>query len=111
MPKFYQDKAILNDMKSRGNSSEFNSNFHQRDGSDSAYPLSGIYHPSDRENSNKRTAIDSTYDQWNKFENFLKFAQKKEVRDRLKEFDAPNIANYIDPDTIDKINKTHKTPA
>lgn len=54
--------------------------------------------------------IDKTYDQWNKFENFLKFASKKEVRDRLKEFDAPDLNNYIDPDTIDKINKTHKAP-
>lgn len=54
--------------------------------------------------------IDSTYDQWNKFENFLKFASKKEVKDRLKEFDAPDLANYIDPDTIDRINKSHKTP-
>lgn len=40
----------------------------------------------------------------------MQFAQKKEVRDRLKEFDVPDIANYIDPETIDKINKTHKTP-
>ena len=56
------------------------------------------------------SGIDKTYDKWNKFENFLKFASKKEVRDRLKEFDAPDLANYIDPDTIDKINKTHKAP-
>jgi len=40
----------------------------------------------------------------------LKFASKKEVRDRLKEFDAPNLANYIDPDTIDKINAAHRNP-
>jgi len=32
------------------------------------------------------------------------------VRDRLKEFDAPDLANYIDPDTIDKINAAHKDP-
>lgn len=54
--------------------------------------------------------IEQTYDQWNKFENFLKFATKKEVRDRLREFDAPDLANYVDPDTIDKINKSHKAP-
>lgn len=54
--------------------------------------------------------IDKSFEQWNRFENFLKFAQKKEVRDRLKEFDAPNLANYIDPDTIDKINAAHKDP-
>ena len=40
----------------------------------------------------------------------MKFAQKKEVRDRLKEFDAPDLANYIDPDTIDKINAAKKPP-
>ena len=40
----------------------------------------------------------------------MKFASKKEIRDRLKEFDAPNLANYIDPDTIDKINASHKPP-
>jgi len=40
----------------------------------------------------------------------LKFASKKEVRDRLKEFDAPDLANYIDPDTIDKINAAKKPP-
>ena len=49
-------------------------------------------------------AIDKSYQDWNRFENFLKFASKKEVRDRLKEFDAPSLTNYIDPDTIDKIN-------
>ena len=29
---------------------------------------------------------------------------------RFKEFDAPDLGNYIDPDTIDKINKSHKAP-
>jgi hypothetical protein len=40
----------------------------------------------------------------------LKFASKKEVRDRLKEFDAPSLSNYIDPDTIDKIHAAKKPP-
>jgi hypothetical protein len=40
----------------------------------------------------------------------LKFASKKEIRDRLKEFDAPSLSNYIDPDTIDKINAAKKPP-
>lgn len=40
----------------------------------------------------------------------MKFASKKEVRDRLKEFDAPSLSNYIDPDTIDKINAAKKPP-
>lgn len=60
--------------------------------------------------SNPNKCIDDSYEQWNRFENFLQFASKKEVRDRLKEFDAPNVANYIDPDTVDKINATHKQP-
>lgn len=62
------------------------------------------------QNQKPASIIDATYDQWNKFENFMKFAQKKEVKDRLKEFDAPDVANYIDPDTIDRILKTHKEP-
>ena len=40
----------------------------------------------------------------------LKLNLKKEVRDRLKEFDAPSVSNYIDPDTIDKINAAKKPP-
>jgi len=32
------------------------------------------------------------------------------VRDRLKEFDAPNVADYIDPDTIDRIVNARKPP-
>jgi hypothetical protein len=55
-------------------------------------------------------AIEKGFEQWNRFENFLKFASKKEVRDRLREFDAPDIANYIDPDTIDKINAAKRPP-
>jgi len=38
----------------------------------------------------------------------MKFASKKEVRDRLKEFEAPNLANFVDPDTFDKINQSKK---
>ena len=48
------------------------------------------------------------YDQWNRFENFLKFATKKEIKDRLKEFDPPPFSNYIDPETLDKIKNSHK---
>lgn len=47
--------------------------------------------------------IEIHYEQWNRFENFLKFASKKEIKDRLKEFDAPLIENYVDPSVIDKI--------
>lgn len=54
--------------------------------------------------------IDKQFEQWDRFENFLKFASKKEVRDRLKEFDAPSLSNYIDPDTIDKIHAAKKPP-
>jgi hypothetical protein len=28
----------------------------------------------------------------------------------MKEFDAPDVANFIDPDTIDKIHASHKPP-
>jgi len=52
--------------------------------------------------------IDKSFEQWNRFENFLKFAQKKEVRDRLKEFDAPSLNKFIDPDTLDKIEAARK---
>lgn len=54
--------------------------------------------------------IDIHYDQWNRFENFLKFASKKEIRDRLKELDPPPLENYIDPDVIDKIKAASKPP-
>jgi len=54
--------------------------------------------------------IDIHYDQWNRFENFLKFASKKEIRDRLKELEPPPVENYIDPDVIDKIKAAAKPP-
>jgi hypothetical protein len=45
-----------------------------------------------------------------RFENFLKFAEKKEIRDRLKEFDPPALSNYIDPATVESIvNKRRST--
>jgi hypothetical protein len=40
----------------------------------------------------------------------LKFASKKEVKDRLKEFDAPLIENYVDPGVIDKIRSASRKP-
>lgn len=60
--------------------------------------------------SHPNKVIDSAFNDWNRFENFLKFASKKEVRDRLREFDAPDLANYIEPETIDKINACKKQP-
>jgi hypothetical protein len=54
--------------------------------------------------------IEVHFEQWNRFENFLKFASKKEVRDRLKELDPPPVENYIDPDVIDKIRAASKPP-
>lgn len=54
--------------------------------------------------------IEQQYEKWMRFENFLKFAEKKEVRDRLKEFDPPPVSNYIDATTVDNIvNKRRKT--
>ena len=61
-------------------------------------------------NQHPNKGIEASYEDWNRFENFLKFASKKEIRDRMKEFDAPNVADFIDPDTIDKINASHKAP-
>lgn len=79
--------------------------------------VAGESQPSARE-SRKRSkqghpnkAIDKSFEQWNRFENFLQFAQKKEVRDRLKEFDAPDVANYIDADTVDKITAERRPKA
>jgi hypothetical protein len=40
----------------------------------------------------------------------LQFAEKKEVKDRLKEFNPPAMSNYVDPGTIDAINKAKKKP-
>lgn len=40
----------------------------------------------------------------------MKFATKKEVRDRLKELDPPPLSNYVDPETIDKIKAANKPP-
>jgi hypothetical protein len=40
----------------------------------------------------------------------LKFAEKKEFRDRLKELDPPPMSNYVDPSTIDSITKARKKP-
>ena len=57
------------------------------------------------------TAIEESYEKWSRFENFLKFAERKELKDRLKELDPPPLSNYIDPSTIDSINKARKDPA
>ena len=70
----------------------------------------GEVHEGMKKNVKNAQVIDQSYEQWNRFENFLKFAQKKEIRDRLKEFDAPSVHNYIDPDTIDKIHAAKKPP-
>lgn len=40
----------------------------------------------------------------------MKFASKKEIKDRLKELDPPPLENYIDPDVIDKIRAASKPP-
>jgi hypothetical protein len=63
-----------------------------------------------RNKGNNQLPIEVHYNQWNRFENFLKFASKKEVKDRLKELDPPPLENYIDPDVIDKIRAASKPP-
>jgi len=40
----------------------------------------------------------------------LQFAEKKEVRDRLKELDPPPLTNYIDPATIENIERARRKP-
>ena len=67
------------------------------------------YHQQDY-HQNKQLPIDVHYDKWSRFENFLKFAEKKEVRDRLKELDPPPLSNYVDVQTIDNIKKERKDP-
>ena len=59
----------------------------------------------------KTNAIEESYEKWSRFENFLKFAERKELKDRLKELDPPPLSNYVDPATIDSINKARKDPA
>jgi len=59
----------------------------------------------------KTSAIEESYEKWSRFENFLKFAERKELKDRLKELDPPPLSNYVDPSTIDSINKARKDPA
>jgi hypothetical protein len=52
--------------------------------------------------------IDRQYEKWARFENFIKFAEKKELKDRLKELDPPPVLNYIDPSTVDDILKKRR---
>ena len=52
--------------------------------------------------------IDIHYDKWARFENFLQFAEKKEIKDRLKELDPPPMSNYVESDTIDNIHKMRR---
>ena len=60
---------------------------------------------------NKQSPIEEHFEKWQRFENFLKFAEKKEIRDRLKELDPPSLTNYLDNATIDAITKHRKDPA
>ena len=55
--------------------------------------------------------IEESYEKWSRFENFIKFAEKKELRDRLKELDPPPLSNYIDHSTIENIQKARRDPA
>ena len=52
--------------------------------------------------------IDMQYDKWARFENFMKFAEKKELKDRLRELDPPPMQNYVDVETIDNIHKLRR---
>jgi hypothetical protein len=55
--------------------------------------------------------IEMAFDKWQRFENFLKFAERKELKDRLKELEPPPMSNYVDPGTIDAITRERKNPA
>jgi len=54
--------------------------------------------------------IETHFNSWNKFENFLKFADRKQLKERLKDFDAPAMAEYVDPELLEKIEKSRKPP-
>ena len=73
-------------------------------------PTATNFHQAPHHTENKQLPIDIHYDKWSRFENFLKFAEKKEVRDRLKELDPPPLSNYVDVQTIDNIKKARKDP-
>lgn len=49
--------------------------------------------------------MEVTYDKWNRFENFVKFASAKEIKDRLKEVEPPPVEHYIDGDVVYKIKE------
>jgi len=53
--------------------------------------------------SAKQLPIEKSYEQWSRFENFLKFAERKELKDRMQEFDPPPMTNYVDASTIESI--------
>lgn len=55
--------------------------------------------------NNINRVIEVTYDKWNRFENFVKFATKKEIKDRLKEVDPPPVEHYVDGDVVYKIKE------
>lgn len=54
--------------------------------------------------------IETHFNNWNKFENFLKFADRKQLKERLKDFDAPNVQEYVDPEIVEKIAKNRRPP-
>lgn len=54
--------------------------------------------------------IEVHFNNWNRFENFLKFADRKEIKEKLKDFDAPSFKDYVDPDLVEKIVGTGRPP-
>eukprot|EP00344_Euplotes_crassus_P001761 CAMPEP_0197001352 /NCGR_PEP_ID=MMETSP1380-20130617/6069_1 /TAXON_ID=5936 /ORGANISM="Euplotes crassus, Strain CT5" /LENGTH=357 /DNA_ID=CAMNT_0042418981 /DNA_START=394 /DNA_END=1464 /DNA_ORIENTATION=- len=54
-------------------------------------------------NQNMNRCIEVTYDKWNRFENFVKFASNKEKKEKLQQLDPPPIEQYVDGDTVYKI--------
>ena len=48
------------------------------------------------------------YDKWSRFENFLKFAERKELKDRLKELDPPSYSKRPPSGQRQKATKDQK---
>jgi len=55
--------------------------------------------------NNANRVLEVTYDKWNRFENFVKFATTKQIKDRLKEVDPPAVEHYVDGDVVYKIKE------
>jgi len=58
--------------------------------------------------SNFNKVIENQYKKWNKFDNFVNYAEKKELKDWLKEFDPPPLKEYVGWDVYESIKNQNK---